>query len=139
MDTSGFYKKIGKDIVWAGNYVYAPGYTLTKTNHGNEEYPVDGWYYFASQDEAYLYFDGLTDDNGVPQQILVWQARAILLKYNLLHIVDNACSLDQLLKEEWEYRPTIRRNSVKTVEIAKSIGLTDELIDQLFIEASKLT
>ena len=32
--------------------VYAPGFTLTEATKGDHEYPVDGWHWFATDDDA---------------------------------------------------------------------------------------
>jgi hypothetical protein len=56
-DSSGFYKLYqGEDstmeLSHAPNFVYAPNYTLLKENKDNYEYPVDGWSWFDSQEQA---------------------------------------------------------------------------------------
>lgn len=57
---SGFYKQEGKNILHGPNFVFGPDLTLIKEDI--EEYllldifPVDGWYWFDSTEEAYAFF-----------------------------------------------------------------------------------
>ena len=58
MDTSGFYKKMPDDyIFYAPNEVSCLAYTIKRTEHETYDYPVDGWYWFDSQEEAYAFFN----------------------------------------------------------------------------------
>lgn len=57
----GFYALFNeRDVVYAPNFVFAPNFALIKEDI--EEYkaldifPMDGWYWFDSDDEAYAFF-----------------------------------------------------------------------------------
>lgn len=47
-----FYKRDGDEILEAPNFVSGPGFELLAENHSEYAYPVDGWYWFDSADEA---------------------------------------------------------------------------------------
>jgi hypothetical protein len=62
-DTSGFYKLDGQ-LLYGPNFVLGPydTYELRKETHTAHEYPVDGWYWFDSEEQAKIHF-GLFDEN----------------------------------------------------------------------------
>lgn len=60
MDTSGFYNL--EFMLRAGKFVYGPGYTLLIDLKDTYQYPVDGWYYFDSVEEAATFFGVNPDD-----------------------------------------------------------------------------
>lgn len=76
----------------------------------------------------------------VPQQIQMWQARAILLRAGLLGAVDQAvkAATNPEIEIAWEYAPNVVRNSAFVSAMADTLGLTDEQIDNLFIEGAKI-
>lgn len=59
-DTSGFYKLDG-ELLHGPNFVYAPEFTLLKEHHAEYSYPVGGWYWFDSLEEAHAHF-GITPE-----------------------------------------------------------------------------
>jgi hypothetical protein len=62
-DTSGFYKLDG-ELLYAPNFVLGPyqAYSLHKQTHSENEYPIDGWFWFDSEQEAKAYF-------GIPYEL----------------------------------------------------------------------
>ena len=74
----------------------------------------------------------------IPQVITMRQARLQLLEVGLLDDVEAFVALDRKSQIEWEYASEVYRQSplIEAVKGAKS--LTDEQIDNMFIEASKL-
>lgn len=60
MDTSGFYNK--DFMLRAGKFVYGPGFELDKDLKDSYSYPVGGWYWFDSVEEASLFFEVNIDD-----------------------------------------------------------------------------
>jgi hypothetical protein len=53
--TAGFYKKQEDDqILYAPNWVEGPDIFLVAQNKDQYEYPVDGWFWFESEEEAKL-------------------------------------------------------------------------------------
>lgn len=62
MDTSGFYSQ--DHMLRAGQFVYGPGFTLLRADHATYTYPVQGWYWFDSAEEAAAAFGcAVTDIN----------------------------------------------------------------------------
>jgi hypothetical protein len=58
--TSGFYK-FDNELMYGPNYVLAPSFQLYRENKDEYEYPLDGWYWFDSEDEANRFF-GIVPD-----------------------------------------------------------------------------
>ena len=65
MDTSGYYKLDADQILAAPNSVDGPGYSLTRDNHADNTYPVDGWYWCDSYAAALA----LLASSGSPRHI----------------------------------------------------------------------
>ena len=56
-DTSGFYHREGStDLSFGPNWVTGPGVELHRETRDEQTYPVDGWYWFDSREEAYTFF-----------------------------------------------------------------------------------
>jgi hypothetical protein len=53
---SGFYKLDGI-LLYAPNFVLNANYELYKEQANNYTYPVDGWSWFDSEQEAYAFFN----------------------------------------------------------------------------------
>jgi len=72
-------------------------------------------------------------------QITMRQCRLQLLASNLLDDVESMITqADRAVQIEWEYATTVDRNSPLVTAIGGSLGLTDEIIDQMFQDASNL-
>jgi hypothetical protein len=56
MDTSGFYKLDGS-LLYGPNYVLNADYELRRETRDDHSYPVDGWYWFDTEEKARLFFD----------------------------------------------------------------------------------
>jgi len=56
MDTSGFYKYDGM-VLFGPNFVLNANYELRRETKDNFDYPVDGWYWFDNEDDAYTFFN----------------------------------------------------------------------------------
>lgn len=54
--TSGFYKLDG-DLLYAPNFVLNADYELRKETYTENVYPVDGWHWFNSVEDANTYFN----------------------------------------------------------------------------------
>lgn len=53
----GFYKYFENELFYAPNFVYGPNYTLIIEKKNEYIFPVDGWYYFNSKEDANLFFN----------------------------------------------------------------------------------
>ena len=62
-DTSGFYKFDGV-LLYGYDIIINKDYQLQRIDHNNYTYPVDGWYWFDTEQETRLYF-------GLPEPIEV--------------------------------------------------------------------
>lgn len=51
----GFYKLDG-DLLYGPNFVLNANYELRAETHADHEYPVDGWYWFDTEEEARAFF-----------------------------------------------------------------------------------
>jgi len=80
----------------------------------------------------------------VPMQVTMRQARLVLLQAGLLDDVELAINniADETIKRaiqiEWEYAQDIKRDWQALIMVTQQMGMTDEQLDNLFIEASKL-
>ena len=55
-NTSGFYKLDGV-LLYGPNFVLNANYELRKETKDQHVYPVDGWYWFDTEEEAYAFFN----------------------------------------------------------------------------------
>lgn len=76
----------------------------------------------------------------VPAEIQMWQARAVLFRSGLLGMVEQAvkAATNPEIEIAWEYAPNVVRRSAFVSAMAGALGLTDEHIDNLFIEGAKI-
>lgn len=56
-DTSGFYKNDEGMLLYGPNYVLGGGFSLFKEQKDSYEYPVWGWKWFDSEEEARLEYN----------------------------------------------------------------------------------
>jgi hypothetical protein len=56
-NTSGFYSFSEDQLLYAPNAVYNKNFTLKKENKDEYAYPVEGWYWFDSKEEAIQFFE----------------------------------------------------------------------------------
>lgn len=76
----------------------------------------------------------------VPAEIQMWQARAMLIRMNLIDSVNFAvaASGNAEIKNAWEYAPNVVRKSGFVLAIANALNLDDATLDDLFIEGAKI-
>lgn len=55
-DTAGFYK-FESDLLLHGKMVHGPGFDLIQDFKDTYQYPVEGWYWFESEDQAREFFE----------------------------------------------------------------------------------
>ena len=51
MDTSGFYKLDG-DLLFGPNFVLNANYEMRRETKDQYNYPIDGWHWFDTEEEA---------------------------------------------------------------------------------------
>jgi hypothetical protein len=75
----------------------------------------------------------------VPQTVSRFQARAALLGAGLLEQVETMMeSADPLAKLAWQEGQEVRRNSPLVRSMAQALQLSDEQLDDLFIQAAMI-
>jgi hypothetical protein len=74
----------------------------------------------------------------VPRTITPRQARLALLQATLLDEVEAMVAADKSMSIWWEYSLEIERNSEHIINAGLALGLSEEQLDNLFIEGSKL-
>ncbi len=52
LDTSGFYKNDNGTLLFGPNFVLNANYELRRETHDQHNYPIDGWHWFNSEEEA---------------------------------------------------------------------------------------
>ena len=77
-------------------------------------------------------------ENTVPQTITPRQLRLVLLEANLLDEVEDMVATDRAMGIWWEYSLEILRDNEYIVNAGVALGLSEEQLDNLFIEGAKL-
>ena len=54
LDTSGFYKNDNGTILFGPNFVLNANYELRRETHDQHNYPIDGWFWFDTEQEAVI-------------------------------------------------------------------------------------
>lgn len=80
----------------------------------------------------------------IPTVVSMRQARLALYDAGLLDIVDESIALMPIEEQrrkaqiEWEFAQTVARESALVYGLAGALGLTDEMLDDLFVKAATL-
>ena len=74
----------------------------------------------------------------VPQEITPLQSKLQLLEIGLLDEVEAIVSADRKVQLYWEYASVIERDNEILLMMATQLGLTEDMLDDMFINASKL-
>jgi hypothetical protein len=128
-----FYKREDEQLQTATT-VAMPEVTLTVDNQAQHTYPVNGWYWFDTLDEALNFYASKADVTSITPR----QARLKLLELGLLDALENTIKTNRAWEIEWEYATSVKRDSPLIGAVASVVGLTDDQIDTLFAEASLL-
>jgi|SRR5690606_8343115 len=137
LDVRGkYYKKIDGSEVKHESFGPVPE-TLT-----SEPRP-SSYHYWSEEDGVWVLDEEEDRKSKIPRIITMRQARLQLHKVGLLTSVDEAIeSLPEppriAARIEWEYSSTMERNKEFVTLVGGALGLTDDEIDDMFIEAAKL-
>jgi hypothetical protein len=82
--------------------------------------------------------DAIPEEEKVPEQITVRQARLILLKLGYLDDVELYMETDKASQIEWEYASVFRRDNELLNSTADKMGIPQDIVDKIFIEGVKL-
>lgn len=74
----------------------------------------------------------------IPDKITMRQARLYLLNKDLLDDVESIVQKNKAWQIEWEYSSEILRSNQLISAIQESLQLTSTVVDEMFLEASKL-
>jgi hypothetical protein len=151
--SSGFYKNENNNMLYAPETVFGPYYFLNKDEFQNYTYPIDGWYYFNTENEAKDFF-GLSN---LEEQIQSLKSSIIGVRISArqirLWLIQNGVSLqsvtdaintieDPVLRDtisiEWEYAPYIEKNHPMLIPLAQILGLNEADVYRAFSEAALL-
>lgn len=53
----GFYKKENEQILEGENSIFTPNISITKEIKDDFTYPIEGWYWFDTKEEASVFFN----------------------------------------------------------------------------------
>jgi len=145
MNTKGFYKKTNDEILYASEYVQAPSYFISLLTMDNLILPIDGWYYFDSEELANEYFNSseYIDSIQIPTQVRNSQLRQWLIDKNLDELVEAKLSNSnnwpdviswKKAKARYEYETMVNRNDPLVISLGHDLGLTDKQMDDAFVE-----
>jgi hypothetical protein len=56
-DTSGFYKMDSGELLYGPNFVLNKDFELRRETRNDHTYPVDGWSWFDSEEDAVAFFN----------------------------------------------------------------------------------
>lgn len=130
-----FYKRQDDELLCAPTFVAAPDYELTAANRAEYDYPVDGWYWFDTLDDALI---------GLPKQttvgvVSIRQACRALDQMGLLDDLESAiANAPRWVQIDWSKCQEVRRDWPAIPLIQPALGLSDEQIDDLFSLATTL-
>lgn len=85
-----------------------------------------------------------TEIQEIPKQVTMSQARQALYDEGVLNLVDETLNLMPIqehrdkAKIQWEFETIVKRESALVYGLAGGLGLSDEMLDDLFIKASKI-
>ena len=135
--SAGFYKinLVDASLMYAPNFVHGPGFSLNKNDENKSEMELtDGWKWFESDSEAYVFF-GITPESQ-PWSVTPLQAKIALHNAGLLSTIETYMAIaDVPTKLAWETASEFRRDSNMLKSIATLLGMTDAQIDDLFAAA----
>ena len=119
----------------SAEYVETPSAILMEITKDEHTYPIEGWYWFETLDDAITFYANKQDANSITPRQIRLQLSAIGMRQAVEDYVA-ASSLD--IKDWWEFSTYIERTSPLVIDAATQLGMTSEQLDQFFIDASKL-
>ena len=81
----GFYKYENGTLAFASIGIYKPNMTYLVSQHTTYTYPIDGWYYCSSFNNALEFFGLELKEDGDLQElpVKIWQVKELVSKYVL--------------------------------------------------------
>lgn len=132
--TAGFYKKQDGQLLYGSHIVEGDGYVLLAQDKDTYEYPVDGWVWFDSPEEAYVYFADRSEGAVTPRQF-----RLALLSFGInISVIDSMLSDNPTGLVEWNFASTIERDHPLVTTLGDAMGKSAAEIDAIFELAKTL-
>jgi hypothetical protein len=126
-----FYKRDGEELLVAPNFVRGPRFELFAETHAENTYPIEGWYWFDTLDEAMAAMQ-TTSVSISPVQAKIALHRAGLLE--TAEAIVAAAGVESQLA--WASATAFERDSTLLNGIAAAMGLTSSQTDNLFAAAA---
>lgn len=129
-----FYKRDGEELMVAPNFVRAPTFDLFAETHTENTYPIDGWYWFDTLDEA------MTNLRSTPVSVTPRQAKTALYRaglYDAALAAVNAAGFEAQLT--WNESTAFERDSALLNSMAAALGLSQTQLDELFAVAATIS
>jgi hypothetical protein len=126
-----FYKRDGEELLVAPSFVRGPGFDLFAETHAENTYPIEGWYWFDTLDEAMAAMQ-TTSVSISPVQAKIALHRAGLLE--TAEAIVAAAGVESQLA--WASATAFERDSTLLNGIAAAMGLTSSQTDNLFAAAA---
>ena len=154
--SDGFYKVNDINLLFAKNSVLGPSISITRTDKDTYDYPVAGWHWFDTLEEAVSFFNLNIEDYTEQEQqieqptfiptsapsltVTAYQAKMALEAAGLYDTVETyvRTSNNNQLVIAWDNATVFERNSNFIESFGPELGLSEEQIDTLFTEASKV-
>jgi hypothetical protein len=126
-----FYKRDGEELLVAPSFVRGPRFDLFAETHTENTYPIEGWYWFDTLDEAMAAMQ-TTSVSISPVQAKIALHRAGLLE--TAEAIVAAAGVESQLA--WASATAFERDSTLLNGIAAAMGLTSSQTDNLFAAAA---
>lgn len=122
------------DLISSPNYVFGPGYELRAELRDTYTFPVNGWSWYETSEQAY---DELVGSRVITRA----QAKLALLQMDLLDKLEKFMSSDTTPREykiAWNDALTFKRHSNTIIAVSQALSLTEEQVDKMFEIGSSL-
>ena len=128
-----FYKRDGEELLVAPNFVRAPTFDLFAETYAENTYPIEGWYWFDTLDEA------MTAMQTTSVSISPVQAKIALHRAGLLETAEAMVAASGVEAQlAWTSATAFERDSALLNGMATAMGLTSQQLDDLFTTASQI-
>lgn len=132
-----FYKRDDEQLLIAPNYVSGPNFQLEATLKDTYTYPVQGWYWFNTLDDA---LSSPSLKSSAASAVTMRQARLAMLQKGVLDQVEAAITAaGKTAQITWTSSSMVEKTNPFVTMIGKqALGWTDEFITELFNLAASL-
>lgn len=132
-----FYKRDGQELLCAPTTVSGPGFALSADTHADHTYPVEGWWWFNSLDEA------MANIREKVVSVTKRQALQALIIMDLDEQVEAVLNSipgkqGKLTRTEWKESNVVERERPLVKQMLTTLGLTETQGDELFTLAASL-